>query len=245
MNANNAGPIGFGRGVIRYLGRIVSTIPLFLGYFWMLWDRESQCWQDKFANDYVVPVDADPITSAAAARLAAPWYALRGHEPLPAPPRPGPLRPVAPRRRGARRGCSSGPTTTPTARAPAGSWPCWSPTARRATSRPCASRSPPTSSFSWPTGRSNAANGSPHAETLELVTASAALVAAERALATRSAERSAWRRPSRLMSDRGARRPRERPRRPALGPPHNLGVVLRHVAERVPAPARRSPRAPA
>jgi uncharacterized RDD family membrane protein YckC len=61
IDANNAGPIGFGRGVIRYLGRIVSTIPLFLGYFWMLWDRESQCWHDKFANDYVVPVDAYPI----------------------------------------------------------------------------------------------------------------------------------------------------------------------------------------
>ena len=62
IDANNAGPIGFGRGVIRYFGRIVSTIPLFLGYFWMLWDSESQCWQDKFANDYVVPVDAYPIT---------------------------------------------------------------------------------------------------------------------------------------------------------------------------------------
>ena len=61
IDADNAGPIGFGRGVIRYFGRIISTIPLFLGYFWMLWDRESQCWQDKIANDYVVPVDAYPI----------------------------------------------------------------------------------------------------------------------------------------------------------------------------------------
>ena len=55
------GPIGYGRGVIRYLGRIISTIPLFLGYFWMLWDREKQCWQDKMAGSVVVPVDAYPV----------------------------------------------------------------------------------------------------------------------------------------------------------------------------------------
>ena len=44
------GPIGYGRAVVRYLGRIISTIPLFLGYFWMLWDGERQTWHDKFAD---------------------------------------------------------------------------------------------------------------------------------------------------------------------------------------------------
>jgi uncharacterized RDD family membrane protein YckC len=55
------GPIGYGRGFIRYIGRILSTIPLFLGYFWMLWDRESQCWHDKLARDVVVPISAYPL----------------------------------------------------------------------------------------------------------------------------------------------------------------------------------------
>jgi uncharacterized RDD family membrane protein YckC len=54
------GPIGYGRATIRYFGRILSTIPLFLGYFWMLWDKEKQCWHDKLAGDVVVPVDAYP-----------------------------------------------------------------------------------------------------------------------------------------------------------------------------------------
>ena len=54
------GPIGYGRATIRYFGRIVSTIPLFLGYFWMIWDKEKQTWQDKFAGSVVVPVDAYP-----------------------------------------------------------------------------------------------------------------------------------------------------------------------------------------
>ena len=27
----------------------------------MLWDREKQCWHDKFANDAVVPTSAYPV----------------------------------------------------------------------------------------------------------------------------------------------------------------------------------------
>ena len=57
----SGGPIGYGRAFVRYLVRIVSAIPLFLGYFWMLWDKEKQCWHDKAAGDVVVPVDAYPV----------------------------------------------------------------------------------------------------------------------------------------------------------------------------------------
>jgi uncharacterized RDD family membrane protein YckC len=52
------GPIGYGRGFLRQIGKYLSAIPLFLGYFWMLWDKESQCWQDKIAGSVVVPADA-------------------------------------------------------------------------------------------------------------------------------------------------------------------------------------------
>jgi uncharacterized RDD family membrane protein YckC len=61
IDANNGGPIGFGRAIIRYFGRIISAIPLLLGYFWMLWDSERQAWHDKFATDYVVPESAYPV----------------------------------------------------------------------------------------------------------------------------------------------------------------------------------------
>ena len=60
ISIEDGGPIGYGRGFIRWIGRIVSAIPIFLGYFWMLWDKESQCWHDKFASDVVVPVSAYP-----------------------------------------------------------------------------------------------------------------------------------------------------------------------------------------
>ncbi len=63
ISVDGSGSIGYGRAVIRWLGGILSTIPLFLGFFWMLWDKEKQCWHDKLASDLVVPVSAHPIRS--------------------------------------------------------------------------------------------------------------------------------------------------------------------------------------
>jgi uncharacterized RDD family membrane protein YckC len=56
VRSTAGGPIGYGRGFLRYVGRILSTIPLLLGYFWMLWDSNKQTWHDKIANSVVVPV---------------------------------------------------------------------------------------------------------------------------------------------------------------------------------------------
>jgi uncharacterized RDD family membrane protein YckC len=56
------GSIGYGRAFIRWIGRIVSAIPLLLGYLWMLWDKEKQTWHDKFANSVVVPESAYPVS---------------------------------------------------------------------------------------------------------------------------------------------------------------------------------------
>lgn len=56
VDIDTGGPIGYGRGLIRYLGRGVSAIVFYIGYLSILWDREKQCWHDKFARDVVVPV---------------------------------------------------------------------------------------------------------------------------------------------------------------------------------------------
>jgi uncharacterized RDD family membrane protein YckC len=56
-DAGGAGPIGYTRAFLRYVGRIVSSLPIFLGYFWMLWDPNKQTWHDKIANSVVVPAD--------------------------------------------------------------------------------------------------------------------------------------------------------------------------------------------
>jgi uncharacterized RDD family membrane protein YckC len=57
---DTGGALGWGTAIVRYLCRIISAIPCYLGYFWMLWDKEKQCWQDKLANTVVVPTSAYP-----------------------------------------------------------------------------------------------------------------------------------------------------------------------------------------
>jgi len=55
------GSIGYGRAFIRYIGHIVSGIVIYLGYLWMLWDKEKQTWHDKMAGSVVVPVGNYPV----------------------------------------------------------------------------------------------------------------------------------------------------------------------------------------
>jgi uncharacterized RDD family membrane protein YckC len=55
------GAIGYGRGLLRTIARYLSAIVFFLGYLWMLWDREKQTWHDKIAGTVVVPIDAYPV----------------------------------------------------------------------------------------------------------------------------------------------------------------------------------------
>jgi uncharacterized RDD family membrane protein YckC len=61
IDFNNGGPIGYGRAFIRWIVSYISFVVFFLGYLWMLWDKEKQCWHDKAANDVVVPVQYYPV----------------------------------------------------------------------------------------------------------------------------------------------------------------------------------------
>jgi uncharacterized RDD family membrane protein YckC len=53
---DTGGSIGYTRAFLRWVVSIISAIVLLIGYLWMLWDKEKQCWHDKAANDVVVPV---------------------------------------------------------------------------------------------------------------------------------------------------------------------------------------------
>ena len=63
VDFQTGGEIGYGRAGIRYLGRILSSIPCLLGYFWMLWDKENQTWHDKLATSVVVPTADYPVAA--------------------------------------------------------------------------------------------------------------------------------------------------------------------------------------
>jgi uncharacterized RDD family membrane protein YckC len=54
-------PIGYQRALVRDLARILSAIPIYLGYLWMLWSRERQTWHDAISGVVVVPTAAYPL----------------------------------------------------------------------------------------------------------------------------------------------------------------------------------------
>jgi uncharacterized RDD family membrane protein YckC len=54
VDKNTSLPIGTKRGFIRLLCRIPSGYVFYLGYFWMIWDKNSETWHDKLSNTKVV-----------------------------------------------------------------------------------------------------------------------------------------------------------------------------------------------
>jgi uncharacterized RDD family membrane protein YckC len=61
IDENTGEPIGPMRALVRWVVSIISGIVLLLGYLWMLWDGEKQCWHDKAAHDVVVHVRDYPL----------------------------------------------------------------------------------------------------------------------------------------------------------------------------------------
>ena len=68
VDAKTGGKPSLRQLIIRYLGYIISTIPLGLGIFWVAFDKKKQGFHDKLANTVVVqpkviesePVEIDP-----------------------------------------------------------------------------------------------------------------------------------------------------------------------------------------
>jgi len=54
LDAQTGQPIGSGRAFARLLAQILSAIPCYLGFLWMLWDSKKQTWHDKLANSVVI-----------------------------------------------------------------------------------------------------------------------------------------------------------------------------------------------
>lgn len=46
--------LNWGTGVIRYVGYVISTIVIFIGLLWVLWDPNKQGWHDKMAHTVVI-----------------------------------------------------------------------------------------------------------------------------------------------------------------------------------------------
>ena len=54
VDAETGGVPTLGRFTLRYVGYLVSALPLGLGYLWAIWDKRKQGWHDKMAGTLVV-----------------------------------------------------------------------------------------------------------------------------------------------------------------------------------------------
>jgi uncharacterized RDD family membrane protein YckC len=66
VDADSGGEPSLRQWCLRYLGYVLSTVPLLLGFFWVLWDPRRQAWHDKLAGTVVVHAPRrDPPTTTA------------------------------------------------------------------------------------------------------------------------------------------------------------------------------------
>lgn len=54
VNAETGDLLDPGAAVIRYVGYLISGIPLYLGFLWIIWDPKHEGWHDKIAKTKVI-----------------------------------------------------------------------------------------------------------------------------------------------------------------------------------------------
>lgn len=86
VDADTLQPIGPGRAVGRHLLKILSAMPCYLGFLWMLWDDRGQAWHDKLVNTMVIEARSGAVPGHG--YPAAPSWAQ--------PPQPGGAWPAPP-----------------------------------------------------------------------------------------------------------------------------------------------------
>ena len=59
--------INFKDAVIRLFGYFLSSLGLYLGFYWIMWDKKKQGWHDKLAKTIVVKTGQKPKIKLAAA----------------------------------------------------------------------------------------------------------------------------------------------------------------------------------
>jgi uncharacterized RDD family membrane protein YckC len=57
INKETAAPPGWGTALIRWLAATISALPFYLGYLWMIWDKEKRTWHDYIAGTIVIRSD--------------------------------------------------------------------------------------------------------------------------------------------------------------------------------------------
>ena len=54
IDEESGSSLTIGKSILRYIGYLVSTIPLGLGYLWVLFDKKNRAWHDMIAGSVVI-----------------------------------------------------------------------------------------------------------------------------------------------------------------------------------------------
>jgi uncharacterized RDD family membrane protein YckC len=93
VDADTGGEPVLRQWCLRYVGYVLSTVPLLLGFFWMLWDPRRQGWHDKLAGTVVIhsprrhALARRPTTQVGNAGVGSPPSVLGHGRSLPRSPR--------------------------------------------------------------------------------------------------------------------------------------------------------------
>jgi len=57
-------PIGVNRAILRWIMRVFSALPFFLGFFWALWDKNHRTWHDAVVRCRIIyPIEGLEVSS--------------------------------------------------------------------------------------------------------------------------------------------------------------------------------------
>jgi uncharacterized RDD family membrane protein YckC len=59
VSIDNGASIGYGRGLVRHIVSYIGALAIYVGWLWMLWDKDKQTWHDKAAGSVVVKAPRD------------------------------------------------------------------------------------------------------------------------------------------------------------------------------------------
>lgn len=62
VDANTFGNLTIGQSILRYIGYFLSTLPLGLGFLWVLWDKKKRGFHDMLAHTFVIQTNQDDLS---------------------------------------------------------------------------------------------------------------------------------------------------------------------------------------
>lgn len=66
VNESDGSVPGYGPAFLReVIGKFISSMVLFLGYLWMIWDSKKQGWHDKISHTVVIKVNPQATVQVA------------------------------------------------------------------------------------------------------------------------------------------------------------------------------------